>query len=87
MEQRDRQALWNGFGDTLARALEFVITPFVFGLGGYALDRLFGTGPVLMIVLAALALIGLAVRTYYVYAEEMRQHEARLPGRSREVAS
>jgi hypothetical protein len=87
IEQRDRQELWSGFGDTMARALEFVITPFLFGLGGFGLDRVFGTEPVLMIALAVLAFVGLIVRWYYVYAEEMRRHEGRLPGRSERVAS
>ena len=83
MEQRDRQELWNGFGDTMARALEFVLTPLLFGLAGFGLDRVLGTSPVFMIVLGALAVVGLALRSYYVYADQMRQHEERLPGHSR----
>lgn len=82
MEQRDQQELWNGFGDTLARALEFVLTPLLFGLVGAGLDRAFGTSPVLMIALGAVAVVGLALRSYYLYAEEMRVHEQRLPGHS-----
>ena len=82
MEQRDQQELWNGFGDTLARALEYVLTPLLFGLLGAGLDRVFGTSPVLMIALGAVAVVGLALRSYYVYAEEMRVHEQRLPGHS-----
>ena len=86
MDQRDRQELWNGFGDTMARALEFVLTPLLFGLAGFGVDRLLGTSPVFMIVLGALAVVGLALRSYYVYAEQMRQHEERLPGHSRSMS-
>jgi hypothetical protein len=82
MERRDQQELWNGFGDTLARALEFVLTPLLFGLAGAGLDRVLGTSPIFMIALGALAVVGLALRTYFVYAEEMRAHERRLPGHS-----
>ena len=82
MEQRDRQELWNGFGRTLSRAFELVLTPVLFGLGGAGLDHLLGTSPVFMILLGLIAVVGLAVRAYYAYAVEMEAHERRIPGRS-----
>ena len=45
VELRDRQATYNGFGDALAHATELVVTPLLFALAGFGLDRWLGTGP------------------------------------------
>ena len=71
-----RQALYNGFGDTMARGFELAITPMLFGLIGYALDRWLGLLPILTIVFAAFALAGTAVKTYYGYAAAMDSAQA-----------
>jgi F0F1-type ATP synthase assembly protein I len=81
VEERDQRELWNGFGNAFSRAIEMVLTPLIFALGGYGLDRWLGTSPLFLILLAGLAFAGLVVRSYYVYREDMRAHEARLPGR------
>ncbi len=78
MDLRDRQAAYNGFGDTLARAFEMVVTPLVCGFIGWLLDRWLGTSPVLTVALASLAVVSLAIKTYYGYTLEMKQHEDRL---------
>jgi F0F1-type ATP synthase assembly protein I len=72
---RDRQQTWSGFSDALARSIELVATPLLFGLGGWALDRWLGTGPLFMVVLFLFALLGMGVRMYYAYEREMESHE------------
>lgn len=84
MDLRERQAAYNGFGETLARAFEMVATPFVCGLIGWLLDRWLGTAPVLTVVLFCLALVSTVIKTYYGYAAEMKAHEDRLLRRNRE---
>ena len=79
MDLRDKRELYNGFGDTLARAVEFVVTPMLFGFGGHLLDGWFGTGVVLTVLLAALALAGTTIRMYYGYEVAMKAHEAESP--------
>ena len=76
---KGRQELYNGFGNSLSRAIELVMTPTLFGLLGLLLDHIFGITPVLTIVLVLFAISGLAVRMYYGYNEEMRVHEANAP--------
>jgi hypothetical protein len=82
---KGRQQLYNGFGDTLARGFEIALTPFLFGGLGWFLDRVLGWTPVLTIALAVLAIVGLAVRTYYRYEEEMRAHEQNAPWATRQA--
>jgi hypothetical protein len=82
---KGRQQLYNGFGDTLARGFEIALTPFLFGGLGWFLDRVLGWTPILTIALAVFAIIGLAVRTYYRYEEEMRVHEEDAPWANRQA--
>ncbi len=83
MDLRDRRETYNGFGEALARAFEFAVTPMIFGLGGYGLDRLFGTLPIFTIVLIVLALVGMFVKLWFAYDTEMKVQESRGPwGRS-----
>jgi F0F1-type ATP synthase assembly protein I len=86
VDDREQRELWNGFSNALSRAIELVVTPLLFALGGYGLDRWLGTSPLFVVLLAALAFVGLAVKSYYVYREDMRVHEQRLPGRVRGTA-
>jgi hypothetical protein len=76
---KGRQELYNGFGNSLSRAIELVMTPLLFGLLGLLLDHVFGITPVLTIAMVLFAIAGLAVRMYYGYSEEMRAHEANAP--------
>lgn len=80
MRDEERLETYRGFGDTLARAFELVVTPLLFGLAGWALDGWLGLRPLLTIVLVVLAVIGMAARMYYSYDTEMRAHEERLLG-------
>ena len=79
MELRERQATWQGFGDALGMAVELVATPMVFGLLGYWLDRWFGTGPVLAIVLGLFGLTGIVARTYFWYQQHMNREQEGKP--------
>lgn len=79
MDLGERRALYNGFGDTLARAVEFVAIPGVFAFLGHLLDGRLGTAPLLTVALAVFALAGTFVRAYYAYAEAMRAQEAEAP--------
>ncbi|MGH9180433.1 MAG: hypothetical protein ACRDY5_01780, partial [Acidimicrobiales bacterium] len=68
-------ALYRGFGDTLARAFELVLTPMVFGLLGWLMDRQIGTAPLFALILGVVALAGVTVRMYYTYQLDMERHE------------
>ena len=74
-----RQELHKGFGDTMSRGVELVAVPFLFGLFGYVIDRLFGIVPVCTVVLAVIGLFGVAVQSYYAYKAAMDEHEANGP--------
>ena len=53
----ERRDLNNGFGDSLARALEIVCTPFIFGLIGWWIDGRTGTRPLFSLTLGILVLV------------------------------
>lgn len=91
MDLRDRRELYNGFGDTLTRAVEFVAVPAIFAFLGHLVDGWAGTGSLFTVVLAVVALAGTFIRAYYAYEIAMREHEAsrpwaRPPGPRRETA-
>ena len=67
----DHQALYNGFGNALAQAVEFAGTPLIFFLVGLWLDHRLGTGHVFSIVLFLVALTGVSVSAYYRYKAAM----------------
>ena len=75
----ERRELYRGFGDTLALAFELAVTPVIFGLMGYGLDRWLDTMPILTIVFVLLCIVGLSARLWYGYDAQMRVHEANGP--------
>jgi hypothetical protein len=75
-----KQKLNRGYSDGLARALEIVVTPLLFGFLGSLLDDWLGTAPLFMIGLGAFAVAGLFVKFWIGYDREMRKHEAKIPG-------
>jgi F0F1-type ATP synthase assembly protein I len=79
VELRDRQALWQGFGNGLGQAVEMVLTPVLFGAFGALLDHWFGTGPVLMLVFGLFGVVGMALRTYYWYQAKIAAEEEGKP--------
>jgi F0F1-type ATP synthase assembly protein I len=74
-----RRELNKGLGDGFTRAFELVLAPTVFAIIGFLVDRSLGTLPVFTVVLTVFALVGVAVKTYYVYSDQMRQHEEGQP--------
>ena len=78
-ELTGRRDLYQGFGNALGQAVEMVGAPLIFGFIGFLLDHWLGWFPVLTIVGALYGLIGSALRTYYAYAEKMRQQEEGKP--------
>ena len=72
----DKRAMNQGFGDGMSRAFELVATPMVFGGIGWAIDRVAGTSPVFLVILAVFGVVGTFVRFWYGYDQEMRSHEA-----------
>jgi F0F1-type ATP synthase assembly protein I len=79
VEQTPTQELYNGFGHALARAFELVVTPAVFGVIGYVIDRQLGTHILFTAALLVFCIVGMSVRMYYGYVEDMKAHEARGP--------
>ena len=79
MDLRDRRDLYNGFGDGLARAFELAVTPAIFGLLGYGLDRWIGILPLLTITFTLLALVGKSYVMWLEYDAAMKRHDAEKP--------
>ena len=77
MFKRHVDAAIHNLGDGLARAFELAVTPMVFGAFGYLLDAWLHTRPLFMIVLVVLSLVGISIRMWFGYDQEMRQHEAK----------
>jgi hypothetical protein len=71
--------LYQGYGDGMARAFEFALTPAIFAAMGYGLDRWMGIVPVLTIVFFLLAVTGIFAKTWYAYEARMREEEALAP--------
>jgi F0F1-type ATP synthase assembly protein I len=80
VDLQDRRDTYNGFGNTLARAFELVLTPLLFALLGRFIDSRADTSPLFTIALVAFAVAGVAIKTYYGYVAEMRAHEQRMFG-------
>jgi hypothetical protein len=49
VELQERREVESGFGDGLAKAFELVLTPAIFGLLGFGLDRWLGLTPLLTV--------------------------------------
>jgi F0F1-type ATP synthase assembly protein I len=79
VDQNDKRDLYNGFGDGLARAFEYAVTPAIFGVIGWLIDRAVGTMPLFTIVLALLCVVGMFLKTWYTYDAMMRAHDAKSP--------
>ena len=78
MDLTARRETNKGLGDGLALAFELAVTPTIFGIIGYMLDRWLGIVPVLTIVLGLVAMVGMFVRMWYGYDLQMREQESKL---------
>ena len=75
-QQQTQRALYNGFGNTLARAFELVVTPTLFALIGHLIDRWLGTRFVFAVAFGIFCVVGMSIRMFYGYIEQMNEHEA-----------
>lgn len=80
---RARQDTNKGFSDALARGLELVVTPLLFGFFGYLADRGLGISPVLTLGGFAFGVIGTAVKLKLGYDREMAVHDGSAATRPR----
>jgi F0F1-type ATP synthase assembly protein I len=78
-EPREQRATWEGFSNALARAVELVGTTLVCVLAGLWIDSRLGTKPLFAVVLGALAVIGLALISYYRYMADVAREEEGKP--------
>lgn len=78
MDLHDRRELNNGFGDSLAKAVEIVVTPLIFGLLGWLLDGRLHTRPLFMLAFGLWTFGYVMWRTLSVYGQKMDDHEVRL---------
>ncbi|NNE72078.1 MAG: AtpZ/AtpI family protein [Acidimicrobiales bacterium] len=59
-------ALWRGHG-----GFELTLSPLLFGLLGWWIDRRLDTTPIFVITLAVLALVGVIVKIVFTYRYQM----------------
>ena len=86
MDSSQRRELNEGFGDGLQQAFELVVTPAIFGVLGYFLDRWLGTVPLFTIVFTLFVLGYVGWKLYATYAADMAKAAEGKPwARKREV--
>ena len=79
MDLLAKRELNNGFGDSLAKACELVVTPGIFGFLGWLLDQKVGTTPLFTLTFT-LAVFGYVCwKLWGNYERQMQVHEQRLP--------
>jgi F0F1-type ATP synthase assembly protein I len=83
---RAKQDLNRGFSDALGRGIDLALTPVVFGLVGWLIDRVAGTSPVFTIVVATIGVVGTAVKIKLGYDKEMAEHSTGAVSTPRQVA-
>ncbi len=73
-----RRELNNGFGESLAKAFELVVTPGIFGFFGWLLDHKLGTAPVFTLVFTLTVFGYVAWKLWGSYERQMQRHEEKL---------
>ena len=76
----DRRDLYNGFGDTMARAFEVVFTPFLFGLVGWWIDGRTHTRPLFALTLGIVVLLYTFWKLSKGYMTRMQAEERKVLG-------
>lgn len=79
MDQREKRELMNGFGNGLARAFEMAATPAIFVVVGLYIDEWLDTSPFFAVGLAMLSMVGMFLRSWFSYSEDMRAQEEGKP--------
>ena len=72
-QRLERQGLYKGMGDGLNRAFELALIPAIFGLAGYGVDRLIGTGFIFAAIFAIVGLYGVVMRIWYAYQHQIAE--------------
>jgi hypothetical protein len=72
----ERRQLNNAAGDAITKAFELVLTPAIFGLVGYGIDRWLGTSPLFTLSLAIVVFLYQCWRLFSVYSDAMDRHAA-----------
>lgn len=75
-----KRELNNGFGNALTAAVELAVTPAIFALIGWQLDRWLGTSPLFLLFLFVFTVGYVIWRQFTTYDTKMRQHEQDLLG-------
>jgi Putative F0F1-ATPase subunit Ca2+/Mg2+ transporter len=78
LDLEQRRELNNGFGDSLAKAVELTLTPAVFGFLGHLLDNRLGTNPIFLLLFTLFTFGYVAWKSWGSYERRMQEHEARL---------
>lgn len=81
-----KQQLNRGYNDGLARGMEIVLTPLLFGALGWLLDRWLGTDPFLAIALGAFGFAGIFAKLKLGYDRKMAEVETGKPWTRSQVA-
>ncbi len=68
-----------GADSGVTAAFEMVLTPALFALFGYFIDRWLGTRPVFILGLTGIVAIYEVWKLWYTYTERMKTYEASLP--------
>lgn len=82
---RARQDLNRGFNDALGRGIDLALTPVVFGVIGWLIDRVAGTSPVFTIIVAAIGVVGTVVKMKLGYDRDMSAFDDTATTRTRTV--
>ena len=80
-EQEERRQLNQGFGAALTNAFDMALIPVAFAAIGWLIDRGLGTRWVFTAILALVGLVGVSVKLYYRYSNDMAELEASGPWR------
>lgn len=75
-----KRELNNGFGNALTAAVELAVTPAIFALLGWQLDRWLGTSPLLLLALFVFTMGYVSWKQYVAYDAKMRSQERELLG-------
>jgi F0F1-type ATP synthase assembly protein I len=73
-----KRELNNGFGESLAKAFELVVTPGIFGFFGWLLDHEVGTTPLFTLLFTLLVFGYVSWKLWGSYERQMQAHEDRL---------
>jgi hypothetical protein len=82
---RTRQDLNRGFSEAFGRGIDLALTPVVFGLIGWLIDRVVGTSPIFTIAVAAIGVAGTAVKMKLGYDRDMAAFDDTPATRPRQV--